>query len=360
MKAFWRLFAANLKSLIRDGMALFWFLAFPVLFTVLFGFIFSNQGQSTFNVGLAAPPGDRLAAGLKAGLEGVEAFKVTAGSLDEELAALKKGGRDIVVEIPEGAGAALDMGTMVEIRVHYDAGREQTGRMLHAAVSEMANEAERRFTGRPRLLSTSLKPYQADTHKYIDFLLPGILSMALMQLGLFGAFDVLSLREQKVLRSLGATPLPRAFFLGAEILVRLLLSLVQLGIIVVIGVLFFGVNITGNWFAIAGLVLLGATTFIAMGYMLISFSRTVESGQGLVQFVQFPMMFLSGIFFPIEIMPKFLAPVIKAMPLTYLGDAMRQTMVGMAPQYPLGLEIAILGGWLAVSLIVSATAWKWE
>ncbi len=184
--------------------------------------------------------------------------------------------------------------------------------------------------------------------------------MALMQLGLFGAFDLMSLREQKVLKSLGATPLPRLYILGAEILVRLLLSLVQLGTIVALGVLVFGVRITGSWPLVFAMVLFGSLTFITMGYMLSSFSRTVESGQGLVQFVQFPMMFLSGIFFPVEIMPKFLTPVVRAMPLTYLGDALRQIMVGMAPQYPLLLEVGILGGWLVVCLVAAVVFWKWE
>ena len=126
MKTFRRLFAANLKSLLRDRMALFWFLAFPVLFTLLLGFIFSGNGEAAYKIGLAAPKGDVLAEGLAAGFKSIKAFKITRGPLKTELAALKKGDRDLVVEIP--AGAALDVGSgrQVEIPVLYDAGREQT------------------------------------------------------------------------------------------------------------------------------------------------------------------------------------------------------------------------------------------
>ncbi|MGE5550895.1 MAG: ABC transporter permease [Bacteroidota bacterium] len=357
---FWRLFTANLKSLVRDYMALFWFMAFPVIFILIFGAVFSGNQDATYNIGLAYAKDDRLAAGVAQGFKAVKVFYVTEGSLEDELAALKKGDRSIVVEIPDGAGLKAFQGDKVTVPVYYDAGKEQYARMLYSIVSEMLNEAERRLTGRPRLLEATLKPYQAQEHKYIDFLLPGILAMALMQLGLFGAFDLLSLREQKVLKGLGATPLPRLYVLGAEVLVRLLLSLVQLSLIVSIGVTVFGVSVTGHWPSIVGIVILGAMTFTSMGYMLTSFSRTVEAGQGLVQLVQFPMMFLSGIFFPIEIMPKFLAPVVKAMPLTYLGDALRQVMVGMSPQYPLLLEVGILAGWLVVSMIVAVIFWRWE
>ncbi|MGE5599153.1 MAG: ABC transporter permease, partial [Bacteroidota bacterium] len=294
---FWRLFTATLKGLVRDYMALFWFIAFPVIFILLFGAIFSGDQNPTYDIGLVYDRTDLLAAGVAKGFKSVKAFKVTEGSLQEELAALKKGDRAIVVELPQGTGLRAASGSRVEVPVHYDAGNEQTSRMLHSIVSEMLSEAERRITGRPRLLSTVLKPYQTEEHKYIDFLLPGILAMALMQLGLFGSFELLSLREQKVLKGLGATPLPRVYVLGAEVLVRLLLSLVQLSLIVSLGIVVFGVKVTGYWPSIVGLVILGAMTFTTMGYMLTSFSRTVEAGQGLVQLVQFPMMFLSGIFF---------------------------------------------------------------
>ncbi|MGE5528404.1 MAG: ABC transporter permease [Patescibacteria group bacterium] len=357
---FFKLFTAGLKSLVRDYMALFWFLAFPIIFILLFGAIFSGSQDATYNIGLVYDKADHLASGMAAGFKAVKVFKVTEGTLEDELAALKKGDRAIVVEIPQGAGARAFAGDKVTVPIHYDAGKEQNARMLQSIVSEMLGEAERRIAGRPRLLEASLKPYQTEEHKYIDFLLPGILAMALMQLGLFGAFDLLSLREQKVLKGLGATPLPRLYVLGAEVLGRLLLSLVQLGIIVGIGIAVFGVNINGFWPTIVGLVILGAMTFTSMGYMLTSFSRTVESGQGLVQLVQFPMMFLSGIFFPVEIMPKFLAPVIKAIPLTYLGDALRQAMVGMAPQFPLLLDAGILAAWLVVSMIMAVIFWRWE
>jgi ABC-2 type transport system permease protein len=181
-----------------------------------------------------------------------------------------------------------------------------------------------------------------------------------MQLGFFGAFQMVSLREQKVLKALGATPLPRSHVLGAEVAVRLLLSLVQLALIVAIGMLVFRVRVTGNWLAVLGVVCLGALTFTSLGYLLTCRARTIDSGQGLVQLVQFPMMFLSGIFFPIAIMPDFLRPIVAAMPLTYLGDALRQVMVGMGPVYPLSLCLLVLAGWLVASLVLTVLFWRWE
>ena len=76
--------------------------------------------------------------------------------------------------------------------------------------------------------------------------------------------------------------------------------------------------------------------------------------------VQFPLMFLSGIFFPIAFMPDWLQPVAAFMPLTYLGDALRQTMVGGAAYAPLGVDVLVLAGWLIVSFLISARFFRWQ
>jgi ABC-2 type transport system permease protein len=356
----WQLFLADLKSMIRNRMALFWFLAFPVIFMLIFGAVFSGDRPPAVHLGLSYAAGDPLGEGIAGGLAHVEAITVHKGALAGELAALGKGERSIVIEIPAGTIATVAKGSEATIPVYYDKAHEQTGRMLFSSVSEMLSEAERRMARRPRLFTPKLLPVQTSPLRSVDFLLPGILAMALMQLGFFGAFQTVALREQKVLKALGATPLPRLFVLGAEVAVRLLLAVVQLGLTIAIGVAVFGLHVIGNWLAVLGVVALGALTFTSLGYLLTCRARTVDSGQGLVQLVQFPMMFLSGVFFPVEIMPGFLRHVSTVLPLTYLGEALRQVMVGMPSQHPLGLCLAILGGWLVTSIALATYLWRWE
>jgi ABC-2 type transport system permease protein len=105
---------------------------------------------------------------------------------------------------------------------------------------------------------------------------------------------------------------------------------------------------------------LGAVTFVSIGYVIASFARTEESANGMTSIVQFPLMFLSGIFFPLEIMPDWLRSIATFMPLTYLGDALRQVMVGGAPFVPLGVDIAVLGAWLVACLVISGRFFRWQ
>lgn len=361
MNTFRQLTMATLKDLLRDRMATFWFLAFPLIFTLLFGMIFSNMGQDVhYKIGVALEDGGPMTTGILHALESVPVFTVDTGTEQAELQYLRKGERSLVIVLPAGVSRSAMMGVPVQIPVYYDATDRLTNQVLLPAVSQIFDEAERRMTNHPKIFAVAARAVNPRQVKEIDYLLPGILAMALMQLGLFGALRLVSLREQKILKRLGATPLPRWTLVASEVVVRLIMAVLQTLLIVVVGRLVFHVSVVGPWWQVAGLVLLGAATFISMGYMLTSFSKTEEAAQGLVQVVQFPMMFLSGIFFPLNIMPKFLEPVVRAIPLTYLGDALRQVMVGAPPTYSMGLEIGILLAWMVMTLGLSIRLFRWD
>jgi len=105
-------------------------------------------------------------------------------------------------------------------------------------------------------------------------------------------------REKQVLKRLGATPLPRATLVASQVFYRVLLALVQTVMIILLARFMFKVNMVGNWFVLAGVVILGILTFVAIGYLAVARPRTTEGAIPLIQLVQFPMLFLSGIFFP--------------------------------------------------------------
>ena len=139
-----------------------------------------------------------------------------------------------------------------------------------------------------------------------------------------------------------------------------MVAIVDAVLIIGIGFAVFYVQIVGNVLAVAGIVLLGSASFLAIGFALASFLKTEEQAQGVVQVVQLPMMFLSGIFFSFDFLPGFLQTVARFLPLTYLGDALRQVMVNGTQVAPLGVDLAILAGWLVVCLGIAARAFRWE
>ena len=184
--------------------------------------------------------------------------------------------------------------------------------------------------------------------------------MSVMQVGIFAAVPLVADREKGILKRLSATPLRRWQLVGSNTLMRLLIALVQTIIIVGVGISFFGVEITGSLLLAAAFVALGAVSFLALGYVLASFTRTEEAANGITQVVQFPMMFLSGVFFPLEAMPQFLQSVARLIPLTYLADALRQVMVGGTPFAPLWVCAAVLLGWLVVCFAIASRKFRWQ
>jgi ABC-2 type transport system permease protein len=141
---------------------------------------------------------------------------------------------------------------------------------------------------------------------------------------------------------------------------RLIIAFTQAVIIMGVGIAFFGVEVTGSFFLSAVFIVLGAMAFLALGYVLASFTKTEDAANGITQVVQFPMMFLSGVFFPIELMPEFLQTIARLIPLTYLADALRQVMVGGAAFAPLWVCAAVLLGWLVVCFGIAARKFQWQ
>jgi ABC-2 type transport system permease protein len=181
-----------------------------------------------------------------------------------------------------------------------------------------------------------------------------------MQVGIFAAIPLVADREKLILKRLAATPLRRSQLVGSNVLMRLLIALVQSVIIIGVGVAVFGVEITGPFALSLIFIVLGAVAFLALGYVVASFAKTEDSANGMTSVIQFPMMFLSGTFFPIDSMPDVLQTVARLIPLTYLSDALRQVMVGGAAFAPLWVCAAVLLGWLVVCFAIAARKFQWQ
>jgi ABC-2 type transport system permease protein len=360
MKAFTQLFLANLREFVRDRMALFWTIAFPVIFILIFGLIFARDNGFSADLGLVVEDQGPAAQGLTQAFKGVGVFKITQGSRQDELAALREGKRDAVVIIPAGASAAVGRAATAPIELHYDPSRSSS-QIIVSIVGEVLKGAAQQIRPQPEVFKLDLMTVQAKQLRSIDYLIPGILAMSILNLALFAtAQPIISLRSQGVLRRLGATPLPRSTLLAAYIAMRVLIALFQTGIIVAVGITLFGLTMAGSWLMFGGVLLLGTLAFIAIAFVIAAIAKTEESGGALTSAVQLPMLFLSGIFFPLSVMPEFLHPVANALPLTYLADALRQVMVSATPDHSMLTNTLVLLGWLVVSSALAIRFFRWE
>lgn len=355
MNAFSQLFLANIREFSRDRMALFWTLAFPVVFILIFGLIFGRDNSFHADLGLVIEDRGAPARELAQTFKDLDIFTASEGSRADELGALSAGERDAVLIFPAG-----DQGAPVPVELHYDPSRSSS-QIIASIVQQTVQSVAQRIQPRPEVFALKQVTVQARQLRAIDYLIPGILAMSILNLALFAtAQPIISLRSQGVLRRLGATPLPRRTLLAAYIAMRVLIALIQTGIIVSVGIALFGLTMAGDWLIFGGVLLLGTLAFIAIGFLIAAIARTEESGSALTAALQLPMLFLSGIFFPLAAMPGFLRPVADLLPLTYLADALRQVMIGATPDHSMIVNTLVLLGWLVVSSAVAIRFFKWE
>jgi ABC-2 type transport system permease protein len=361
MKAFKYLLLANAKQFVREKAALFWTFLFPIFFILIFGAVFSgSMDDVSFDVGLVIEDDSAIAQNMSAAFGQVTAFKMTSGQRDDELQALQDGDRRAVLVIEQGFGETIARGGTANISVYYDPTQTSSAQILLPIVQKVVDNIDRGLSGTTPRVQLNEQTLQSHNLRAIDYLVPGILAMSLMQLGLFAVAPLVVDRENRVLKRLGATPLKRSTMIFSTVVFNLIVAMMQAALIIIIARLVFHVPMMGNWLFLIGFIVLGTLTFLAMGYMLSAFAKNQQTLMPLIMAIQFPMMFLSGIFFPLEMMPGFMRPIMDAMPLTYLADSIRQIMVESSAMHAHLINFGVLGGWFVVCLILAVRFFRWE
>lgn len=184
---------------------------------------------------------------------------------------------------------------------------------------------------------------------YIDFLVPAVLAMTVMFSCMMGmGQSIAGERETGELARLFMTPTSVSTVVGGKIFSKLIIETVRAMILLAAAMLLFGITINGNFFLVIGILVLGALTFVGFGMMVSATSQTQEDYTQIVMPLSMPMMFISGVFYPIETMPWIFQKIAYLMPLTYLNDAMRGVMLKGLGVGDVWIDIVVLLGFLVV------------
>ena len=337
---------------LREPEALFWVFIFPVLLAAGLGLAFRNRPPDVLKIAAVTP---HLAAALKQEkLLDVQWLSVAAAER-----ALREGKVALVVapdpriHIAHGYGMSKDMlGVVYEYDATNPEGR--TARML-------AERAIQNAAGRVDVVESNDRMLREPGSRYIDFLIPGLLGMNLMGSAIWGmGFTIVDSRRKKLMKRLVATPMPRHYYLLSFALSRLLLLVLEVGVLVGFGALVFRVPLRGSLVDLGALCVLGSMSFGAIGLLIASRVQTIEAANGLMNLVMLPMWIVSGVFFSAQRFPDLLQPVIKVLPLTALIDALRANMLQGAGFVQLAPQMAILGVWMVVCFTVALRIFRWR
>ena len=342
----------------RDRAALFWTFVLPLIIMSIFGVLnFGSLGR--VDLGVVDRAGNELSRGVLDRLEEIDALRISAGkSLVEEREALIDGDRELVLVLPDDFGETAGPS---DVRVLYNEGRPSEVQLGQTVIRDALNEASFAAAGVAPLFTLTTEPITDRSFSYIDFLLPGIVAMSIMQMGLFSvAFGFIELKRLGILRRLFATPVRPRTFLVAQVTTRLIVSILQTLVLIAVAVLLFDAEIVGNIAGILVLAILGGAVFLSLGFAVAGWAKNENVAAPLANIVAMPMMFLSGVFFGRDAMPDVLQSVTAYLPLTYLADGMRSISSDGDALWSQTTNMLGLAVWLLLSFALAARLLRWE
>src|SRR5262245_16767375 len=323
---------ARIREFVREPEALFWVFVFPILMAVVLGFAFRDHPPDPVPVGVVNGPG---AAAVTEALTKAKTTKPQAyATLPEGLEALRTGKIALLVE----------EGERKDLVYHFDPTRPDA-RIARLEV----DDAIQRARGRTDPVPARETLVHEKGSRYIDFLLPGILGLNLMGTGIWGVgFSIVNARLKKTLKVMVATPMRKSDFLLAQILSRFLFLILEVTLILAFGVLAFQVPIRGS------------LCFAGIGLLVAARARTLEAASGLMNLVMVPMWLLSGVFFSSDRFPKAAQPVIQALPLTALNNALRAVMLEGKTLPAVFGELLIVTIWGVLAFAAALKIFRWQ
>lgn len=352
---------ASFKGILKSPQAVFFSLFFPIVLITIFGAIGGERGIS-LDIAFTKNS-DTTNVIYQAIMNGqVPVLEVEKGTEAELQDRLMKGRIAALVEItPEKRGAK---GSYVVHLKTTSAGMKDL-QVLQGVFKGVINETNDIITPREKTYATiTTEKIEGRQYRMIDFYLPGMLGFSLMGTAVFGvAFVFFSFRETLVLKRLFSTPINRLYIVLGESLARVIFQLMTAVILIGFGVLLYNFTLAHGFVTFLEMMLLcliGVVVFMGFGYTISGLAKNQHVIPVYANLFMFPQFFLSGTFFPKTLLPVFLQPVLKFLPLTAMNDAMRKISFEGAHIWEVGGELAILLGWAIVSYGLAVKTFKWE
>lgn len=331
---------ARLRELLRQPEAVFWVFFFPLLLALALGIAFREKRVETFTIAVQEGAG---APSLRSLLETGEGLRVRL--LDEKAArdALRTGKVALVVVPGDPLTYWFD-----PVRPEGRLARDRADGLLQVAA------------GRRDPVATGEREMTEKGSRYIDFLIPGLLGMNLMGTGLWGVgFAIVLARSRNLLKRLAASPMRRSHYLLGQMLGRVIFLFLEVGVLVLFARLAFDVPLRGSPLSLLLISFLGAMTFAGIGLLVASRVRTIEAVSGLMNLVMLPMWMLSGIFFSTSRFPEAMQPLVQALPLTAVNDALRAVMIDGSSLAAVGDELLIAAVWGVATFLIALKIFRW-
>jgi len=243
----------------------------------------------------------------------------------------------------------------------YTQNNEQAGQTLSSLLQASFKSINTKLTGSVDLFTVTGEKLKNKSLSQFDYTFAGLLGFSLLGIGIFGPVNVFpELKKQGILRRLSTTPLKVWQYFSSMAISQTIIGMVSLAVMFAVALSIFKLNMTGNPFELIGFLIVSIVLMLGIGLSIGGWAKNERQAAPLSNILVFPMMFLSGAFFPRFLMPEWLQDASAFLPLTPIIDGIRLIITENAHYVDLLPQLGIMGAWLVVIYIIAFRVFRWE
>jgi ABC-2 type transport system permease protein len=360
-KRIWADFKVFSRGYLRNRFGLFFGLVFPVILILIFGAIFSGNSSGVINVYAQNQDKGPVSTQFLTALNSSSTVRVIMVNSTEDFSTyLAAHSASDGIVIPANFSASYMAGQPVNVTV-YGNPTSSTSSIVGATVDGVINYFNLNFYKQNAMPIIGITSTTVNLHqtKYIDFLVPGLIGFSILVSPMFSLVNISSdYKKTKLFKQLSLTPLTKFEWLASKIMWYIVLTIVSFVLMVVVGITVYSANITLTPWLIPFL-LIGPTLFASLGMLVGTVTKNPETAGVIGNIVTFPMMFLSGTFFPISIMPQYLQTIAHVLPLFYVVEGLNNVMV-YSNYIGAVIDLAVIGVITAIIFTAAVRLFKWR
>lgn len=361
----WTFVRINTRRFFRDRLALFFTIIFPLIFLFVFGGLNSGNSNVSFNVAVINHADSTFAQEFVTTAEKGDILKVNKDvtTLDAAKEKMSRSELDATIVLPENFGEVKDGNAYPsgEAEIIYTNNNRQSGTALGSILEAQFKAINAQYVPTVTPFTVKTEELNERSLSAFDYTFAGLLGFAIIGMGIFGPMNVFpELKKMGILRRLSTTPLKVWQYFLSTMIGQAAVGLLALAIMFVVAILVFKLQVVGNWLELGIFLIFSITMILGIGLALGGWAKNERQVAPLGNIIVFPMMFLSGTFFPRFLMPDWLQNISSFLPLTPVIDGIRLIATEGKHFIDILPQIGLIGLWMIVIYIIAFKVFRWE
>ena len=355
----------SIRRFFRDKTALFFTVAFPLIFLFIFGGLFGKNTRTTFNIALINQSSSQFSQKFIDQLKATGLYKISPSTttLDQAKQQMSRSEIDAALVLPSDFGVAkagqnYPSGQAV---IYYDQNNEQAAQTLESVLQGTFEGINSSLVKIDKPFTVSLKSTNETGLSRFDYTFSGLLGFSVLGLGIFGPVNYFpEMKKQGILRRIHITPIRVWEYFLSSVLSNAVIGLFSIAVMFLVASTVFHFKMAGNYFELAVLIVLGIFSIFGIGLAVGGWARNERQAAPLANVVTFPMMFLSGTFFPRFLMPEWLQHITAYLPLTPIIDGIRMVATEGKHLTQIGPQLGLIVVWTIIIYAIAFRVFRWE